>query len=265
MTLGYLYRKYSSKALLFYKAFPKLISTGSILLFIGIFLLAHTSTPLFNSLLEEILLTIPYTLVVAMLLLPESGLTRIFSSKILVYFGTVSYSIYLSHDWIITATRKIPGQPTTILQLIYYILFSILSCLLLASILYLLLERPYFIKRTVQVKKVVIFSYKRSNKALFICVCICILYISVTFFSYRVGLPYYLLHDPYFKKIAASSNNNKVDSAALERQRLIVSAEERKTWLLLLPFLGFTCYLLFENKALVFRSVNMFNKNISEG
>ena len=248
MTLGYLYRKYNSRVPLFNNSYPKLLSIGSIFVFIGVFLLAHITTPLFNGLLEQILLTIPYTLVVALLLLPETVLTRIFSSKILIYIGTVSYSIYLSHNWVFNVARVILGHSTSILQFVYYIIFSFLFCVLFASILYFLLERPYFIKRTAKEKKVVNFSYKPSNKALFIYVGICVLYISVTFFSYRIGLPYNLLHDPYFKKIAASSNNNKVDSAVLERERLIVSAEERKTWLLLLPFLGLTCFLLFENR-----------------
>ncbi|HYT45384.1 MAG TPA: hypothetical protein VEP90_23855, partial [Methylomirabilota bacterium] len=245
MTLGYLYNKHGSSISLLNKLFLKNFSIGSTVLFIGLFVFAHIPMQFLNSFFRQILLTVPYTIIVGILLVPETILTRIFSSKLLVYIGTISYSIYLSHIWITHVTLQVLGHPATAVQAIVYIVIAFSLCLLFASTLYFLLERPYFMRAKAKKKRMTDFSYVPGNKALFICFSICAIYLVTTFFAYKINLTYNLLHDPHWRSVAVSTRISKADSAFMANEKLQVAEERKKTLIMLLPFFTLVCYFLY--------------------
>ena len=94
----------------------------------------------------RLLSVLPFALVVALALVKESSLYKLLSSKILVYVGTISYSIYLSHTAIIHIYENFHA-PGSLLEDVYMIIITLTITLLLSSLLYVLLEKPYFIRR----------------------------------------------------------------------------------------------------------------------
>lgn len=72
-----------------------------------------------------------------------------FQSRVLVWVGTVSYSLYLTHTIVIELLRggeQIPSAWSA-LQVVAYVTFAILTSFGLAKLLYELLEKPYFVSR----------------------------------------------------------------------------------------------------------------------
>lgn len=72
-----------------------------------------------------------------------------FQSRVLVWVGTVSYSLYLTHTIVIELLRGGEQIPLawSALQVLAYVTFAILISFGLAKLLYELLEKPYFVSR----------------------------------------------------------------------------------------------------------------------
>ncbi len=96
----------------------------------------------------------PLTLTVAFILDSTTSISRLFSSKYLVFLGTISYSIYLSHTGMVD-TAHLLFRPATVLQSIFFIGIVFSATIFVSYVLYYLLERPYFSKRngTIEVYK----------------------------------------------------------------------------------------------------------------
>lgn len=117
---------------------------NSIMPVIGLFLILHAAIFFDNSTRHPSFLTlIPVLGAMLIIWYSVSGelVTNILKSKILVGIGLISYSLYLWH-WVIFSSIKIVGGTPTEFQKIVYIFLAIL----LASLTYFMIERPFRLK-----------------------------------------------------------------------------------------------------------------------
>lgn len=230
MTLGYLYRKLSYTSRL-YRSLPFFLSTGSIVLFIGIISLVHVwYGRYFSGPVNLEVVAILFTFLVALLLVPKTALARIFSSKFLVYIGTVSYSIYLTHIWVQESIIRIFGKSDGVRHTVLLVLAAFAINVLLASILYWLLERPYFTaKPAKKVKKITFIYQPPARNAALACISVFSLYLATAFTVYKWNLKYDFLHDRMLDTIITYP-------VIIHKAPLRV--EEEKTLIMLLPLMA---------------------------
>lgn len=94
----------------------------------------------------RMLWSIPITFLIASILVTETRISRLFSSKYLVYMGVVSYSLYLSHTAIIDGLHLL-YHPSNFINSIIFICFAFALVLIVSIALNYFLEKPYFAKR----------------------------------------------------------------------------------------------------------------------
>ena len=90
----------------------------------------------------RLLFAIPITLLVASAMDKKTLLGKFLGSKILVFLGTISYSIYLSHAAVVTIVSAF-YPPVDIVSNTLFILISFSLDVGIAFLLYMLLEKPY--------------------------------------------------------------------------------------------------------------------------
>jgi len=173
MTLGYLYRNNPNTISKIGKLFPGTLSYLSILLFFGSIFIAHVAEQKYQAyaIWISIFLAIPFTILVAISLSNNTALSKLFRSKILVYLGTISYSIYLCHMFILDLMIRITNQPNTEISTFFYILLTLTVTIIISSVLYFLLERPYFVRKYTEKKAGVIMYEPNRNIPILLEVC----------------------------------------------------------------------------------------------
>lgn len=148
MVLGYLYHKKPNIVGRLTGIFRGWMSFSSIIFFFGTVYLYHMLLDKANPALApwmHIASAVPLALIIAIALDKRNALSRMFSSKLLVFFGIISYSIYLSHSTIIHMAKAL-YQPTDVPTTAVFILSIFLATIIVSGILYILLERPYFLR-----------------------------------------------------------------------------------------------------------------------
>lgn len=87
-----------------------------------------------------------FFIIAANLLVKNRIIEEFFSSKILRLFGVLSYSLYLVHVLCIDFThRRLPIA--TLSTMVYELLFAIAVTLIVSTVIFTFLERPYFTKK----------------------------------------------------------------------------------------------------------------------
>lgn len=98
----------------------------------------------------QMLYTFPFTLVVLSALNHKSAVSKILSSRILVFIGIISYSLYLCHMpviWnIIMQSPFYRPNPRNISTDLVFALGTLLLTICISYVLYYLVEKPYFTK-----------------------------------------------------------------------------------------------------------------------
>ncbi len=183
--LGYLYRNHTIYFENFSKKlFPNYFAVVPFLLF-WIFVAGITDLSFLGQTISpwiRMLFAIPLTFMTAILLDKKTAFSKFFSSKILAYIGTVSYSIYLSHSLIIHIAQHI-FAPTNAASEFFYILVVFICNIIVAIFLFFLLERPYFHKK--EKRKASIHVEPKRLPAKFIFVGISVLYLLGTFTAFQ--------------------------------------------------------------------------------
>lgn len=150
--LGYLYKKhlvwFQQKSLPFLSWFS--IIFFFLVIFLKIFVFKFFDAP--NAALIHIVWAIPITLVIALSLSEKTLLSKILRNRLLVFIGTISYSMYLVHVPILQILSPILKNPNSFFEglIVCFVFAAIIS---VASLLYYLLERPYFAKDKNEKKK----------------------------------------------------------------------------------------------------------------
>ncbi|HSD98388.1 MAG TPA: acyltransferase [Patescibacteria group bacterium] len=147
--LGYLYRNhtpifaiFSTKIFKgFYNVVPFVLFFATVALVNDLSFLGQTISPWIR-----MIFAIPLTFFVAVLLDKKTLFSKLFSLQSLVFIGTVSYSIYLSHSLTIHVATLL-AMPNNIFTDIVYVFIVFLVTVLVASFLFFFLERPYFIRK----------------------------------------------------------------------------------------------------------------------
>ncbi len=150
IVLGYLYRYKTALFQSIHRFFPGILGV----LPVGFFFLSVASKDQSFQYVERwvdpwlhILWALPLTVALAVALDPKMLIARVLRSRILVFFGTISYSLYLSHSMVIHLVDKF--VPVTSVQSNAVNLgVSLLLSTLASSFLYYFLEKPYFHKQT---------------------------------------------------------------------------------------------------------------------
>lgn len=161
------------------------VSWLQVILFISILFAEHRVEYLLPSSAGgwiRIVFAVPLVILVALLLDQTTCLSRIFRSKWLVFLGTISYSIYLSHALIIHLAERL-FIPTDFLTNAAYIVLTFLVDVGVASLLFWLLERPYFLRKTGEQKTAQAIPTKRYYPKLILSF-ISISYLLTLFFAY---------------------------------------------------------------------------------
>jgi peptidoglycan/LPS O-acetylase OafA/YrhL len=173
MTLGFLYKNNLLKVTALHNACNGIFSKSSVLLF---FIALVFGQLLFNTLPSNMfpwirsIWAIPFAYLVALALDNKSSLSRFLSSKFFIFLGTISYSIYLTHTLVIHIMED-NFHPTNTLLNICIIIAIFLITIAVSYALYILLEKPYFMRTAVQKKPEVVqnnVSYARFTVPLLI-------------------------------------------------------------------------------------------------
>ncbi|MEI7652894.1 MAG: acyltransferase [bacterium] len=134
-----------------YKVFDIVLTLFSIVPFIAFPLLSSVANTPNNSILYMIFAPFPLLLTFSALR-SNSLISRILRTRALVFVGSISYSMYLTHIMVIELLR---GGPTisaawSVYDVFSYVAMALTGSVLLAIIFYQLLEKPYFVSRAHQ-------------------------------------------------------------------------------------------------------------------
>ncbi len=224
LSLGYIYR---NKILNLDGKKSKILSALSIPLFIGTIIIYHAllialPTPI-DPLLKTVF-TLPFTILVLITLMEKTWLAKVFTSRLLIYIGTISYSMYLIHMFVFEVLKKQLGEPTDFMNVTWYVLLSVASAIIVASGMYYLLEKPYFKKRKNQSdsnnNEVKTASPKKQTitKTLF---AITLIYVITTFFSYNSDFKLFSLQSRHQTDILMSPQDTNQSQLSLKENPLI--------------------------------------------
>lgn len=209
ITLGYLYR---NKPEIVHKVtgiFQGWRSFLSIIIFIGTIFLYHffldPETPYASWL--HILFAIPFAFIIGIALDQRNALSKMFSSKILVFFGIISYSIYLSHTAIIHIVNAL-FKPSTVITTFMFVLIIFVATIVLSYILHFLLEKPYFI-RPKEVKKPVQQSIFAAKPAFIALTFLSLIYLFSVFSAYQSSFNFFSVEYPAKQKFISPQLNNQ--------------------------------------------------------
>jgi peptidoglycan/LPS O-acetylase OafA/YrhL len=197
MALGYLYKRKPEAIHRLTGILKGKLSLISILIFIGVVYFYHLTldnqTPWAAWL--HILWAIPFALVIAISLDHRNLLSKMFSSKILVFLGLVSYSIYLSHTSVVHILETLL-KPTSVISSATFIILTVTVTIILSRILYRLLEKPYFM-RPKEAKTIAVNTNSNLVKPAFLTLSIiCVIYILATFNAYQSSFNFFSIEYP---------------------------------------------------------------------
>lgn len=194
--LGYIYKKYKANFVYFSNLFKGRFYFLPLILFLIAVITVHNLYFPDRQSAAWIRLgyALPLTFCVAMMLDKRTIISKIFSARILVFLGTVSYSIYLSHAIIIHIAEEL-YKPTGVISNIAYVVIVFSADILIASFLFLLLEKPYF-RRSKQQRTENISLGKKTRNVRSILYGVCIVYIFSIFFAYQSSFNFFSVTYP---------------------------------------------------------------------
>lgn len=153
--LGHLYRKTPQVFNVFSKIFKGPFKYLPVMLLIAALVGEHFLNAIFPSSYGpwvRLLSVFPFSLLIAIALNKTTTIYKFLSTKVLVFVGTISYSLYLSHAAVIHMAETF-HQSGSLAEDIYTIFITLAISIVISSILYYLLEKPYFKKAKIDIAK----------------------------------------------------------------------------------------------------------------
>lgn len=212
MSVGYMYRTSPQR----FEKFASLpgLPFLSVFLFIGFIVIAKllfASQDAFTQILLAIV-TLPFF---ALVISHTTVLAKVLGSRALVFLGTVSYSLYLIHMTVFETIVSFTGQPQSGLLTVLYICFVFIIASIISSILYFLLERPYFMRKKVTGLEIKAVTYAWYKKAEYVGLTIAFTYIAIIFIVFQSSLTFFSLQDTYSGSIITTPKE-KGESISLQ-------------------------------------------------
>ncbi len=179
----------------------------------------------------HVLWTIPFGFVIALALSNISMLSKLLSSKILVFLGTISFSIYLSHIPVGLIAKEL-YKPTDPLSNFLSILLHFGLTIVTSMILYYLLEKPYFNRSTstnnVSLKKV---PQKLSTRSVSIpLIATCVILVVAILSSYQSNFNFFSKEYPIAKSTIYSPvelrNSTKISMKQSEKVTIYFTSQD---------------------------------------
>jgi len=112
-----------------------------VILFISYLLFINT-THLYNTLVI-LLLSIPFGFIVYGIFDNTTALSRFFSNKIVVFLGTISYSLYICSTTLIDGMHSL-YSPTNVIVSVLFAILTVLITVLVSYVMHQIIEAPYF-------------------------------------------------------------------------------------------------------------------------
>ena len=187
MVLGYLYKNKPHIFENLSKPLPGPLKYWSILAFVLALITPHYINQYIPAYLYpwlNLIWALPFGIIIAIAINEKTYLAKILSSKILVFIGLISYSIYLSHASVLHMVETI-FHPTGIFTNFILILGTFIITVLVSYILYNLLEKPYFIKSKETDKTINSPMLISGRRISLLIIAICVLYVSATFYAFQ--------------------------------------------------------------------------------
>ncbi len=215
--LGYLYRNKINIFENLGNLFANKLYVLSLLLFlffISFKTISFIYFPSFMGPLIHILWAFPITFIIAVALNHKTLLSKFLSTKLLVFLGTISYSIYLVHTSILHLVQD--NNPSiNFASNAYQVILIFILTIGISSITYILLEKPYF-KR--DFKKEDSSSFKVNNNFKFIRNPMLILVLIIILYFFGIVSAYqsrshfnFFSTQSKFNKVNLLLPNNKLD------------------------------------------------------
>ncbi|MEI6532334.1 MAG: acyltransferase [Candidatus Roizmanbacteria bacterium] len=141
-----------------------------------------------------VVVAIPITFGVATLLEGEYALVRFLKTRAMIFLGTISYSLYLCHIFVVNISKKI-YIPHNGLDNVLTVAITVSCAVGLAYVLNKLLEQPYFeSKNSIQVGTKITVNKSYSNRGFII---LLTLYIFSLLFAFRPPFSFFSSQSPH--------------------------------------------------------------------
>lgn len=115
--------------------------TFLLILFLSFLLLGATSG--ITTILIRILLVFPFGYIVYSLIEEDTPLSSLFKHRYFLFFGTISYSMYIGHTALVDGMHLI-FRPYNLLSNLSFLAVTAIIFLLMATALHEIIEKPYF-------------------------------------------------------------------------------------------------------------------------
>lgn len=187
VSLGYIYRKNFENISKFVDKIKGIIYLSPFAFyFLIILILFFTTNPSNSNIVSFIwvIFAIPLTFLVAIIINKKTYLSRMLSSKVLVFVGTISYSMYLTHMFVIRTIDSLIPAKNVNLQYVQFFL-SLTFSILFAGLLYLLLERPYFNRPKNNDSKMINLPYQKMKHLKFLLLSLILIFVTSLFVVFQ--------------------------------------------------------------------------------
>lgn len=211
MLLGYIYKNkyYLLEKLDIFKDTP--LKYLSILFFIFTLILPHFLQEIIPSEFHpwiNLLWALPFGLVIALAIDSKTTLSKILSSRFLVFIGLISYSIYLTHTPILHMMQGF-FAPWNVLSNLLFVSATFVVTVFISIFLYKLVEKPYFIKSKNKDNLNNSKTYITKKKIGTIFIFVIILYFVGVFFAYQSDFNFFSIEYPYSSSVIDFPKTNE--------------------------------------------------------
>lgn len=159
----------------------------------------------------------------------DSHLSKIFKSRVLVFIGTISYSIYLLHTSVVDLAKTI-YQPLNLASNILFISLTFFITCGLAYIFFQLLEKPYFASKIRPVNKNNSEAKIRQFNPKAVLVSIGFFYFALVFIGYQSDFNFFSKQYWYSKdnivNIQLAKNQTSLSMNKHPKVRLLIEAKD---------------------------------------
>jgi hypothetical protein len=164
---------------------------------------------------------LPFGVVIALAINEKTALSKILNSKLLIFIGLVSYSIYLTHTPILHMVESI-YHFTNLATNIISIVITFAITVLISALTYWLVERPYFIK-SIHLEKPINAPINISSKRIAILLLtICVIYFLATFAAFQSDFNFFSIQYPSPASVVISPKINSSEAILMHNHPQIV-------------------------------------------
>jgi len=201
MSTAYLYRRHPEFIYKIGNIFPKRWSVLSIIFFFALMIIDRQYFSQTQSIVNQLCLAVFTTILFYFVLTPTTLLAKVLSSRVMVFIGMISYSMYLSHMTVFNLMHSLIGEPSNFIFLLLYIVGIIACTTVFSFLLYYLLEKPYFLKHHGEQKVSPSLLPDYAKRAKVVLGGICVVYLLTIIIVYQSEINFFSIEQRYSKSV----------------------------------------------------------------